>query len=369
MRRGTVAVAARVMAACASNVFRPFCLALVMGCATRPAPLPPPPRPRPPPVTPLAASAPPEGVLRQIPLRGGRTLTLRADGALVRHREGETEQRLAVEAPAGCALQPWGERGFVTCEGDGASVLFPDSAPSLAVLRGALSRVRGGRDGRTLFRDGPCEADRVVDATRESAGCRWSEGAGWRTWTVDQPRAQLLDVYGQRALLRWAERTELPERPPITHEVVGLYDIDSGRWIPLTTSDPTARWVCAGFGDDGAVRAILHTGTEASPQAWRAVGDEGRGGPPRLQARPLPFAAEDFAELDEQRMVLVRDGDAVFLRDERHAVPVRGEGSLSRRTRRGATRCGERVRCEGLRCVIDGIWELTLPPPRDPLAL
>lgn len=317
---------------------------------------------------PLRAEALPGGVIRMIPLRGGRTLSLRADGALVRATGEAEDARVTVTAPERCALQAWGERGFAACEGDGESVMFAPTAPALGVLRGDMARVIAARDGRTLARAGACDANRTIEARTESAACRWGEGVGWRTWTVDRPQAQLVDIYGQRALLRWTERTELPERPAVTHEVVGLYDIDRGHWVPLTASDPTARWICAGFDDEGWVRGIVHTGTATAPRAWRVLGDETGGAGPRLQARPLPFAAEDFAEIDETRAVFVRGDEAVFMRDATHLAPVRGEGALPARPWRHATRCGERVVCDGLRCVIDGIWPISVPAPRDPLA-
>jgi hypothetical protein len=111
------------------------------------------------------------------------------------------------------------------------------------------------------------------------------------------------------------------------------------------------------------VRGIVHTGTAVAPRAWRVLGDETGGAGPRLQARPLPFAAEDFAEIDETRAVLVRGSEAVLMRDANHVAPVRGDGALTPRPWRHATRCGERVRCEGLRCVIDGIWPISVPAP------
>jgi len=355
------------MAASPATVHRALCLALLLGCATRPPP-PPPPPPRPAPIEPLRAEALPEGVIRTMPLHGGRTLSLRADGALTRTTAGVEDARVTVADPARCALHAWGERGFAACEGEGESVMFAPTAPALGVLRGDMARVIAGRDGRTLARAGACDANRGIEARTESAACRWVEGVGWRTWTVDRPQAQLLDIYGQRALLRWTERTELPERPAVAHEVVGLYDIDGGHWVPLTASEPTARWICAGFDDEGWVRGIVHTGTTTAPRAWRVLGDETGGAGPRLQARPLPFAAEDFAEIDETRAVFVRGDEAVLMRDATHVAPVRGEGALTARPWRHATRCGERVACDGLRCVIDGIWQISVPAPRDPLA-
>lgn len=349
-------------------MIRPVCLALAVGCASRPPPVP---VARPAPVVqtaPITASPRRAGVLQVVPLANGGTLTLTAEGALTRELEGAAVATLQVERPEGCALHPWGRRGFATCEGEGREEFFPGEASALGVFRGAMARVVGSRDGRTLARSGACEEDRRLDIARESAGCRWNQGAGWRTWLMDRPRAQLLDVHGQRALMRWTERTELPERPAITHEVVGLYDIDRGRWIPLTADDPTARWICAAFGDDGKVHAVMHTGTEAAPRALRVIGEESSADVIRLQNRPLPFAAEDYAEVDEVRAVMVRRGEAVLMRDASHLVPIRGEGSLDATPWRHATRCGTRVRCEGSRCVIDGTWELSLPPPRDPLA-
>lgn len=356
-----------VVAALVRNEIRALALVFTVGCASRP---PPAPVTRRPPVViePLRATPRAEGVLRAIPLADGATLTLRASGALSLTRGGSVESTVEVENPARCELSAWGNRGFARCEGEGREAFFAGEGAALGVFRGAMAQVIGGRDGRALARAGVCEPDRRVDEAHESAGCRWSAQVGWRTWTMDRPRAQLIDVYGQRALVRWTERTELPERPALAHEVVGLYDIDRGVWIPLTASEPTARWICAGFGDDGRVRALMHTGTIAAPRALRVIGEESVADVIRLQTRPLPFAAEDFAEVDELRMVLVRGDEAVLMRDATHVVPIRGEAPLRANPWRHATRCGERVRCEGARCAIDGSWELSLPPPRDPLA-
>jgi hypothetical protein len=340
-----------------------------LGCATAPPPPPPRPTPRPAALAPVEGVARAEGVLRTIPLRDGRTLTLRADGAFTRGRGEVTDARLTVRDPEGCALRPWGERGIALCPAEGpVGSFFGADSPWLGQFRGALSAVIPGRDGRTLTRDGSCEARADHDAARESVVCTWDEPRGWRAWTVDRPDAHVLDVFDQRALLRWTERTELPGVPAIAHEVVGLYDIDRGRWLPLTPEDPTARWACAGFDDDGRVRGIVHTGTAAAPRAWRMLGGDASEGAPRLQARPLPFAAEDFGALDDLRMVLVRGAEAVAMRDPERAAPVRSTEALENPRRVHATRCGERVVCGGERCVVDGRVTVSLPAPRDPLA-
>lgn len=339
-----------------------------VACATTPPP-PPPPRPARP-VVPLDADALPEGALAEVPLRDGRTLTLRASGALERRRGDAVDARLEVPDPAGCALRPWGDRGLALCpEGAPArGTLFGPDSPWLAALRGPMAAVIPGSDGRSLTRNGPCEAGGEYDLSRESVACTWREGAGWRAWTVDRPDARVLDVFDQRALVRWVDRVELPERPPITHEVVGLYDIARARWIPLSPADPTARWVCAGFDGEGRVRALVHTGTPAAPRAWRLSSADAREETPRLQARPLPFAAEDFGALDDLRMVLVRGAEVVAMREAERAVPVRGGPAREAPPRREATRCGERVVCGADRCTVDGRVSVSLPAARDPLA-
>lgn len=351
---------------------RPRTLAIPCLAALACASTPPTPRatPRAIPLAPIEATAVPEGVLREVPLADGRALTLRADGALTRGRGDRIDARTTVTDPGACVLRPWGDRGVALCpSGDAATGSpFDAASPFLAQLRGALSTLIPGRDGRSLTRDGSCDPSVDHDATRESAACTWSEGRGWRGWTVDRPGARVLDVHGQRALVRWAERVELPERPPITHEVVGLYDIDQARWIPLSPPDPTARWVCAGFDPDGRVRAIVHTGTAAAPRAWRLQGGDARDEVSRLQARPLPFAAEDLAGLDDLRMVLVRGTEVVAMRDAERAIPVRVPEPLAAPPRRGATRCGDRVVCGGERCTVDGRVSVPLPSARDPLS-
>lgn len=347
-------------------------LALVSLCALACASTPVIPRAtsRPPtPVAPIDAAAPPEGVLVEVPLRDGRALTLRASGALERRRGDEADARLSVPDPAGCALRAWGDRGLALCPaGDAAAgTLFGPESPWLAVLRGSMSSVIPGSDGRTLTRNGPCDRGAEHDASRESLACTWREGQGWRAWTVDRAGARVLDVYDHHALVRWVERVELPERPPITHEVVGLYDVARAQWLPLSAPDPTARWVCAGFDADGRVRALVHTGTTTAPQAWRLLGGGAREST-RLQARPLPFAAEDFGALDDLRMVLVRGGDIAATRDAQRVIPVRSAVTLDPPVRREATRCGDRVVCGADRCTVDGRVIVSLPASRDPLA-
>lgn len=319
---------------------------------------------------PVEARPLPDGARAAVPLAGGAWARWEADGQ-VRIHDADGTPGTSLEArpipDAGCALLPWGARCVVRCDRDpGLSPggdLFTPATPRVGLLRAPAADLLPGREGRTLTRVGPCRP-RAVDLgpSLDVVACTLSPDRPWREWTAPG-EGRVVDVYDGLALVALRTSMTVPGRARAVSWSVRVYDIDHGQYLPTVLGEPTARWVRAGFAADGRVVGVVHTGTVQRPQGWYAVGSAGAS----LRMIPLPVAADDVGALDDERAVFTAGPSAVVTADGALFRPVQGlspEGATGAiNLEEGPRRAGERVRCAGDACAVDGAFVLRVPRP------
>lgn len=315
---------------------------------------------------PLEARPLPDGARAAVPLAGGGWARWEADGRVRIHdpEDGPGESRPMPEG-AGCSLLAWGTRCILRCDrdpGSGGGDIFPEATPRLGALRATPEGFFPGREGRTLTRVGPCRP-RPVDLgpSMDVVACTLSPDRPWREWTAPG-EGRVVDVYDGLAAVALRTRMTVPGRARAVSWDVRVYDIDHGRFLPTVLSEPTARWIRVGFALDGRLVGVVHTGTPQRPQGWFVLGTAGGA----LRMVPLPVAADDVGVLEDERAVFTAGSQAVVTADGALFRPVSGLGQDAappQGSEDGPRRAGERARCAGDVCVLDGRHTLRIPRP------
>lgn len=290
-------------------------------------------------------------------LDGELTASRTTDGTIVvTDSHGSELSRRAINREAVCVLSPWGARVVARCD---ASVTvdtetFLRTSPRIVVTHRASF---ASRDGVTLAHGGPCSLHGGSSVTTTDAplsgltACSFTPDRGWREWTAPGD-GDLVDMYQRLALITLRPRTDAVEASSESLTDLRLYDLDSARFLPLRLSDPTARWVRAGFSRTGNVIGLARTGTRQSPQVWLVSATPGA----PLRARTLPRPFIDFDLADDHRGVYIdcteaflSDGDGAWSRIE--STPfARTTGCDSLHSQ--PLRNGQFVQCSGLHCAL-----------------
>lgn len=217
-------------------------------------------------------------------------------------------------------------------------------------------------DGRTRTRRGPCAHDANPPADRVFS-CTSAPDWPAREWSFEGD-GRVIDVLDAHALVLRTHNLRASSHPPdgvngqrapaeIQTGVMSLFEIDRARWIPLELIEPTAEWLRAGFTARGDILGLVRTGRGREARVWIAHG------PARavIQMLPLDRAADDVAQTSAGDYVITIGERAFWIGAEGLTVrPVALPPGVSlgapETTTAGQT--GERVRCDGAGCVIDG---------------
>lgn len=271
------------------------------------------------------------------PLADGHRVTVTADGARITDVRGAVTEAHPLRDASRCVPRAWRDRAVIFCRDEGLDARsLPSPLPRLVVLRGDAEGWIASRDGLSLTREGPCDAETPADATLTA--CSFEDGR-WREWRTDAAGA-LLDRYGSLALV-----TRCVGDAPCD---VWLYDIDLARWHPTRLPDATSRWTRVGFDPDGRLAGVAHSGARDGVP-WFVVGPPGAS----LRALRLPEDVDDVAVGARGVAVFLRGESAWFTDgDGRTLRPVRG-CALHPTAPVALRRAGHSVACEAGECAID----------------